>query len=153
MKDITIRSPQDIFSVLINWKGRRQENFIAVTLNGNRKVIKIHHITKGLVNKTIVHPRECFFHAIKDYASAIIFAHNHPSGKNEPSPEDDKLTERLCMSGTILGITVLDHVILTKKDGFYSYRSENKIIDDYPDHSTKEFVASIAAEDYERGSK
>ena len=118
-------SPEDVFSFLGNWKNRRQENFLAISLDGSHSVIKLHHITKGLVNKTIVHPRECFFPVIKDYATAVIFVHNHPSGNLDPSGEDEDITEKLCMAGAILGIHVLDHIIISRK-GFYSFCTSNK---------------------------
>jgi DNA repair protein RadC len=77
-------------------------------------------ITIGLVNKTQVHPREVFADVIAERATAIIVAHNHPSGNLEPSDSDRRLTQQLVEAGQILGIKVLDHVIISKK-GFYSF--------------------------------
>jgi len=64
-----------------------------------------------------VHPREVFALAIRESAAAVIFLHNHPSGDPTPSPEDRRLTDRLVMAGTLLGISVLDHIIIG--DGRY----------------------------------
>jgi len=145
-QQIKIRNPKDILSITEKWKKRRQENFLVITLDGSHNVIKLHHVTKGLLNRTIIHPRECFFPAIKDYCAAVAFVHNHPSGTPKPSPEDDDITNRLCMSGKILGIYILDHVIITPKNNFYSYREEGKISEDYTDYELNEFIDTIAAE-------
>jgi len=125
---IKIKSSLDLYDALHKWSKRKEENFVVVTLNGGHDIIKIHHVTKGLVNRTIIHPREVFYHAIKDYAVAVAFAHNHPSGLAYPSDEDDIITKRLCMSAKILGFNVLDHMIVTKHN-YYSYRASGKIDD------------------------
>jgi len=150
---ILIRSNSDAVKVLGKWRNKRQENFLAITLNGNYKVIKIHHITKGLVNKTIVHPRECFYPVIKDYASAVIFAHNHPSGDVTPSNEDKDIAERLNRAGVILGITVLDHLIICPSGDFYSFRHNGDIKDTYDDVDLDVFIANIKIDRYFNGGK
>lgn len=143
-----IRHPEDIYDVVRTWAKRKQENFLAVTLNAAHEVIRVHHITKGLVNKTQAHPRECFFPAFKDYATAVVFAHNHPSGNVKPSLEDRNLTIRLCMAGDILGFTVLDHVIIAPKGGLYSFRRDGGCVfrEDFSQAEKREFVDGLAAE-------
>ena len=143
---VIVKKPSDILSILKRWKNRRQENFLAITLDGKHSVIKTHHITKGIVNRTMFHPRECFWPAIKDNATAIAFAHNHPSGNAEPSPEDNETTKRLCMAGSILGINVLDHVIITNNDNYYSYRQSGGIKDNFTHNELDDFSYRIAAE-------
>jgi len=64
----------------------------------------------------LVHPREVFEPAVRNLASQIIVAHNHPSGDNTPSQEDLNITQKLVESGKILGIEVIDHVIVSKND-------------------------------------
>ena len=145
-KKIKITHPADILPLLTRWKGRRQENFLAITLDGGHTVIKIHHITKGLLNRTMVHPRECFFPTIKDYAAAVIFVHNHPSGSISPSCEDEDVTSQLCMAGEILGINVLDHIIITKSNDYYSFRKEGKIKNKFSYEQIEKFVAELVAE-------
>ena len=140
---ISIRSPESVLPLLYRWKNRRQENFLAITLNGAHEVIKLHHISKGLVNRTIVHPRECFNPALRDYAVAVIFVHNHPSGSTKTSPEDDDITKRLNMAAEILGIHMLDHIIITPKDNYYSYRQDGKIASNHDDYELQEFVESL----------
>jgi len=141
-----IRRPEDIYGVVKPWAARREENFLTVTLNGVHEVIKVHHITKGLVNRTIVHPRECFYPVIKDYASSVIFVHNHPSGNLTPSGEDKNITDRLCMAGSILGFNVIDHIIIGPRGGFFSFRMEGAIREDFSQAEKREFVGYMAAE-------
>lgn len=94
------------------------EYFLCITLDGAHRVINIHEVTKGLLNRTLVHPREVFRSAIKDNAAAIIVAHNHPSNQLEPSSEDRELTSRLREAGDIVGISILDHLILARSSYF-----------------------------------
>jgi len=146
-QQIKIKVPEDILVIINKWEKRREENFLVITLNGAHIIIKVHHITKGLLNRTIVHPRECFFPAIKDYSASVVFVHNHPSGIAEPSMQDDALTNRLCMAGQILGIHVLDHIIITPNYNFYSYRRSGKIRDNFTNYEIKDFIDAIAAEE------
>ena len=141
---ILIKHPLSVLPLMKRWKNRRQENFLSITLNGAHEVIKIHHITKGLINRTIVHPRECFYPTIKDLAAAVIFVHNHPSGSANASPEDDEITKRLSMTAQIMGINLLDHIIITPKDNYYSYRQENKLSDKYKVYDLEVFVKSLS---------
>jgi DNA repair protein RadC len=120
-KTIQVRNPDDFYEAVKHYAKREQECFIVATLDCSHSIIGVHLSTMGLVNRTIVHTREVFRHAIEDNAVAIIICHNHPSGELIPSPEDFEITEKLAESGRILGIPVLDHVIINKKD-FYSFK-------------------------------
>jgi len=93
-----------------------------MSLNGANEVIKSRVVTVGLLNSNQVHPREVFSDPIVDRAASVIVAHNHPSGNLEPSPEDVALTKRLVKAGEIIGITVLDHLIVTKR-GYMSLKA------------------------------
>lgn len=120
-----VRHPSDVVDVLERYRRKRQEHFVVVTLNYDHEVIKVHVVTIGLVNKTIIHPREVYWHAVKDFASAVVVAHNHPSGNTFPSAEDNEITERLMSAAEVLGFHFLDHLILGK-DSYYSYGTERK---------------------------
>jgi DNA repair protein RadC len=115
-----IRVPEDIFNLIRHYGDRRQERFICVSLNGAHEVIAVRVVTVGLVNRTIVHPREVFSDPLQDRASAVCVAHNHPSGKLVPSGEDDEITFRLQEAAGILGINFLDHIVFSE-EGFFSY--------------------------------
>jgi DNA repair protein RadC len=140
---VQIKSPESVLPLMRNWQNRRQENFLTITLNGAHEVIKVHHVTKGLVNKTIVHPRECFYPAVRDMAVAVIFVHNHPSGTSDSSPEDDELTERMGMAAEIMGINLLDHIIITPHGNYYSYRQAGKMSENHKAYELEEFVKSL----------
>lgn len=110
-----ISSPQDVLPFVAHLAGKRQEHFSCLTLNGAGEVIENRVITVGLLNHSLVHPREVFADAITDRAASVILVHNHPSGTLEPSSQDVAITRQLAEAGSILGIRVLDHLIITKK--------------------------------------
>ena len=80
----------------------------------------------GLVNRTLVHPREIFSDPLKDRAAAVLISYNHPSGNTEPSAEDMEITRRIKNAGVILWIELLDHIIFTD-NAYYSFLEEGKI--------------------------
>ena len=121
-----ISSPEMILPVVAFLTAKKVEHFAVVTLDATHKVISMHITSKGIVNKTLVHPRETFRDAIMDNSAAIILAHNHPSGNANPSKEDDEITKRLVDAGTLLGIPVLDHIVVGN-EGYYSYQEHGKI--------------------------
>ena len=121
-----IRHPRDIYNIIKHHADRRQERFLCLSLNGAHEVIATRIVTIGLVNRTIVHPREVFADPILDRASAIIAAHNHPSGSLKPSEEDHEITQRLKSAAEILGIGFLDHLIFSESF-YFSFRQEGLI--------------------------
>lgn len=92
-----------------------QEEFHVVTLNTKHRMIDSHLITVGTLDASLVHAREVFRPAIRDSSSAILLVHNHPSGDPTPSREDQTVTEHLTKVGTMVGITVLDHVVVARE--------------------------------------
>jgi len=115
-----INQPSDVIPLLTHWADRPQEHFLVLSLNGAHEVIRIRVISQGILNRTVVHPREVFVDPLRDRAAAIVCAHNHPSGNRDPSSEDRKLTKRLRQSGDLLGIPLLDHIIFTE-EGYFSF--------------------------------
>lgn len=127
---VSITTPNDalvpILDALENIKFKDVECFVCVTLNGSHKVIGSYVVSQGLVNRTLVHPREVFRPAIADNATAVIIAHNHPSGNLEPSLEDKDVTMRMKQAGDIIGIKVLDHIIVAPSlNGYFSFLENN----------------------------
>lgn len=116
----SITSPVDVYAEIRHYADRDQEQFVVCSLNGAHELIQANMVTKGLINRTLIHPREVFVLPIEKRATAIILAHNHPSGKLEPSDEDIELTKRLKDCGDLLGIKVLDHLIITPS-GYFSF--------------------------------
>jgi DNA repair protein RadC len=115
-----ISHPGDVYPLLSHMADRQQEYFFSISLNGAHEHLKTRQVSQGLVNRTIVHPREVFAAPLQDRASALICAHNHPSGNLEPSVEDKDITRRLKEAGEILGIPLLDHIIFSRK-GYFSF--------------------------------
>ena len=111
---IKIQTPADVLPLVADLNGRRQEHFLCITLNGANEVIKKRTITVGLLNHSLVHPREVFADAITDRAAAVICVHNHPSGTLEPSSQDMAITRQLRDAGELLGIRLLDHLIVAR---------------------------------------
>ncbi len=119
-----ISSPADVDGLL---RGRianlDRENFVVVLLNTKNEVLESPTVSVGTLSSTLVHPREVFKPAIRASAASVVLAHNHPSGKMEPSREDREVTSRIGEAAKILGIEVLDHVILG--DGYFSMKEHD----------------------------
>jgi DNA repair protein RadC len=118
-----VNSADDIFSLVSHYADRKQERFIVVSLNGAHEALAVRVASIGLVNRTLIHPREVFADPLMDRAAAIAVAHNHPSGQLEPSQEDIEVTRRLAGAGYTLGINLLDHLIFSQS-GFWSFAQE-----------------------------
>ena len=114
---ISISNPRDVAqAVRARIQDKAKEHFTLVLLNTRNKIIRVETISTGTLNASLVHPREVFKEAIAHTASSVIIAHNHPSGDTEPSEDDIRLTKRLVEVGRLVGIEVLDHIIVTKKE-------------------------------------
>lgn len=124
-----ISSPEDVIPYLKNYAICEKEHFVAVILNGGYDIVKIHVVSVGTVNRTLIHPREVFGQAIKENAAALILCHNHPSGRTEPSLEDIETTKMLLESSKIIGIPILDHIIIDK-NGYFSFMENELLFDD-----------------------
>ena len=92
------------------------ESFLLIALNTQHAIAGMTVLTRGLVNSSLVHPREVFRFAIALGATGVIVAHNHPSGQPAPSADDRVVTRQLVEAGRLLDIPVYDHVI-TGLDG------------------------------------
>jgi DNA repair protein RadC len=119
-RDKKISSPGEVWPIVAHWADRKQERFICCSLNGAHELIAARVVSIGLVNRTVVHPREVYADPITDRACAVIVAHNHPSGRLDPSPEDREITRRLKEASDTLGIALLDHLIFSSV-GYFSF--------------------------------
>lgn len=99
------------------------EEFKILLLNKNNRVLGIYHISTGGMCNTVVDPKVIFIAALKACSTAIILAHNHPSGNLKPSANDITITQRLKQAGQLLDIMVLDHLIITY-EGFTSLNEQ-----------------------------
>ncbi len=123
--DMTISQPGDVYPLISHYADRKQERFLVLSLNGAHEVIAIRVASMGLLNRTLIHPREVFADPIADRAAAVVVAHNHPSGKLEPSQDDIEITERLARAGRTIGIELLDHLIFSWQ-GYWSFLEQKR---------------------------
>ncbi|WP_321506174.1 DNA repair protein RadC [uncultured Methanoregula sp.] len=119
--DVRVTKPEDVIPLVAHLRNKRQEHFVCITLNGAGEVLGNRVITVGLLNHSLVHPREVFADAIVDRAASVICVHNHPSGSLEPSPQDIVITTQLKEAGHLVGIQLIDHLIITR-NGHVSLR-------------------------------
>jgi DNA repair protein RadC len=113
-----VKTPEDVYRVCGDLANLAQEAFHVLTLDSRNGLINRHLVSLGLADAALVHPREVFRAAIgEDGASALLLAHNHPSGDPTPSAEDLRITRQLIESGRIVDIKVLDHVVIGRACG------------------------------------
>lgn len=127
-----IENPETAAALLANqlmWQ--TQERFAVLLLDVKHRLLSTQIISIGTATETIAHPRDIFREVIRQGATRVIVAHNHPSGQLEPSPEDIALTRQLLSGAQLLGIPLLDHLILGNGN-FSSLRQTTTLWDDYP---------------------
>jgi DNA repair protein RadC len=115
-----IETPADLLPNVRHYADRKQEHFLCASINGANEILNIRVVSIGLIDRSPVHPREVFADALADRASAVIVAHNHPSGGLEPSASDIEITAQLKAAGAIVGIELLDHIIFNRS-GYFSF--------------------------------
>jgi len=121
-----ISCAEDVFNLMHEtFKDKKEEHFYVLMLDTKNNIIAEQLISKGILDASIIHPREVFKPAIKNSASKIILVHNHPSGDPNPSSEDLEITERLIKAGEEIGISVLDSVILGG-DKYWSWKEKRE---------------------------
>jgi DNA repair protein RadC len=97
---------------------KKQEYLVCLSLDASNRPIRRRIVTIGLLDAVQMHPREVFAPVIADRAACVIIAHNHPSGRAEPSRQDIKTTQQLVAAGILLGVHIHDHYILTRTSHF-----------------------------------
>lgn len=124
-KNIKVTSSQDMATILQdilkaeNEIDRDKEHFWVIGLTTKSHIKYIELVSLGVLNASLVHPREVFRYAIIQAVAGIIVGHNHPGGDPEPSDNDVHVTDTLKEAGKIIGIPVIDHIIITD-DSFIS---------------------------------
>lgn len=121
-----VMTPKDVWSEMKEVRNNKKEYFVVFYLDNRNQLIKKEVISIGTLNTSLVHPREVFEPAIKNFTSQIIISHNHPSGEDKPSEEDIQITKRLIEAGKILGIEIIDHVVVTS-DSYFSFQEHQLI--------------------------
>jgi DNA repair protein RadC len=124
-RKVAFAKPDDVYKYYFPLiSGLRYELFKVIAVDGMNSLIRDYTVSKGILDASLVHPREVFKFALAENASAIFLVHNHPSGVLRPSEDDLKVTERLRSAGEIMGVTVIDHIIIADT-GFYSFSQHN----------------------------
>ena len=121
-----INKPIDIIPFIQSYSLKQEEHFVCISLNSAHVIQKLKVISKGILDKSLIHPREIFADPITDRAAAIILAHNHPSGNVMPSKPDFEATQIILDASRILGIQLLDHIIITQTD-YFSFREQTDL--------------------------
>ena len=116
-----LRKNEDVLACLKYIRNKKQEYVVCLSIDSGMRLIARRTVTIGLLNESMVHPREVFAAPLKDRAACVIIAHNHPSGIAEPSAEDIKTTQQLVAAGQLLGIKLRDHIIVTQTS-HYSFK-------------------------------
>ncbi|MEN9509034.1 MAG: repair protein RadC [Gemmatimonadota bacterium] len=110
---VPLRGPRDVVAAFApRLQDAPVEEFHVAILDAQHRLERDVLVTRGLLNASLVHPREVFREAIAERAAAVILVHNHPSGDPTPSAEDRVVTEQLVAAGRLLDIPVHDHVIV-----------------------------------------
>ena len=121
-----IITPEEVYGVCKDLSTLAQEAFHVLLLNTKNNLINRQMVTLGLLDASLVHPREVLRPAIVENAAALILVHNHPSGDATPSAEDIRITKQLVAAAKTVDINVLDHVIVGRardgEPGWYSIR-------------------------------
>lgn len=124
-KQLQVKGSMDAFRILQDaWNDQTialQETFQVLLLNNSNQVKGIYKLSMGSVTGTLVDIRLLFGVVLKSVSTAIIIAHNHPSGKMQPSLQDKELTKKIKQAAMYLDVKVLDHIILSPYDTYYSF--------------------------------
>jgi len=121
-----ISRSKDVFDLFHErLKDKKQEEFYVLMLNSQNNIIGEQLVSKGILDASILHPREVFKPAIKNSASKIILVHNHPSGDSKPSDEDVEITRKINNLGKDLNIILLDHIIIGNEE-WWSWIEDSK---------------------------
>jgi DNA repair protein RadC len=125
--DIYVHSPEQLFKhFLFLFQEQVHERFVVFWLSASNRVTGFEIVSEGILNSSLVHPREVFRGAIVATCASIIVAHNHPSGNPEPSANDLEITVQLVEAGKLIGIRVHDHVLFT--DSTYTSLAERGLM-------------------------
>jgi DNA repair protein RadC len=119
-----IQSAEDVYHYFADRLAeKKKEYFYALCLDTKNRIISETLVSVGILDASLIHPREVFNPAVKASCHAVILVHNHPSGEAEPSKEDKEVTKLLMEAGRVLGIEVLDHIIIGR-DGYVSLKEK-----------------------------
>lgn len=117
-KEIIIKNSKDVLNLTYDLRDKKKEYLVCLYLNARNILIKKETISIGLLDKSLVHPREIFHPAVELNSASIILIHNHPSGNSNPSKKDKEIVKKITEAGNLMGIPVLDFLITSKNDDY-----------------------------------
>lgn len=117
-KDNIILSAKDAVSLTSEIRDKKKEHLVCLYLNARNALLKKEIISIGILDKSIIHPREIFGPAVELRAAGIILLHNHPSGDTSPSPQDEEVINKIVEAGKIMGVNTIDFIIVSAKDTY-----------------------------------
>jgi len=124
---VSLTNPKTIIKYFNNlFKNKKQEYFYVIYLDSKGKYIDKKLLYKGILNKSLVHPRDVFKEAYLLSACSFICIHNHPSGDATPSNEDINITKNLKQIGILHGINLVDHIVIGNNN-YYSFYEDNNL--------------------------
>lgn len=112
----SVLSVKDIWNLCSDFRSSKKEHVVAFYLDTQQRLIERRIISVGTLDTSLVHPREVYEPALQLSAAGVVLAHNHPSGSVEPSDEDVAITKRIADAGDLLGITLIDHIIVSDRE-------------------------------------
>jgi len=118
--EVIIKNSQDVLSLAYDLREKKKEYLVCLYLNARNGLLKKEIVSIGLLDKTLLHPREIFHPATELNAASVILIHNHPSGDSSPSEKDIQVVEKIAQAGEIMGIPVIDFIIISE-NGQYSF--------------------------------
>ena len=124
--EIIVKNSQDVLSLTYDLREKKKEYLVCLYLNARNVLLKKEVVSIGLLDKTLLHPREIFYPATEINAASVILVHNHPSGDSSPSEKDIKIVEKIAQAGEIMGISVVDFVIISESGHYSFYEKLNK---------------------------
>ncbi len=108
-----MRGPRDVWRWYApKMEGLTVEEFHVAILDAQHRLERDVLVSRGILNSSLVHPREVFREAIAERAASIVLIHNHPSGDPNPSSDDRAITSQLVAAGRLLDIPIQDHVVI-----------------------------------------
>jgi adenine-specific DNA-methyltransferase len=127
-KDNIVLSAQDAISLTSDIRDKKKEYLVCLYLNARNALLKKEIISIGILDKSIIHPREIFGPAVELRAAGIVLLHNHPSGDVAPSKQDIEVVNKILEAGKIMGVNVIDFIIVSENDA-HSFFTETQNAD------------------------
>jgi len=124
--EIIIKNSQDVLSLTYDLRDKKKEHLVCLYLNARNSLLKKEIVSVGLLDKTLLHPREIFYPATELNAASVILIHNHPSGDSSPSGKDNQIVEKIVQAGEIMGIPVIDFIIVSENNHYSFYEKLKK---------------------------